>query len=169
MLNGNLKKKNISTPPHASILKQGLFAVFLFVAYGMFIFPLYPKNSFLVWNYVALNIMRMIDTERAPWYTNTSFYKKHLHADLIPFLTFGSAMAKVFIFGLFLPLLVDWLPLPDFGLTAELAKNFPSNDSNPYGLILLTKSLFFYFGLMALLDSIQYLARLGKIGCGGRI
>lgn len=152
LLNGNLKKKKNRDPQKTSAWKQFLFGLFLFLVYGFFILPMHNKNPLLTWNYVILNILRFFNSDSPPWYTYTSFFKKYGAPEIIPALIGLEALLKLFYFAMFLPILVALLHLPDLGLNLENMSQYPTNENDGYGIIILTKSMFFYFISIVLID-----------------
>jgi hypothetical protein len=152
LLNGKQKKNRPNKDiTKISRIKEIGFALFLFAAYSLFIIPLFQKNSFLAWNYVILNILRFFDTHKEPWYSDYEFYKA-FDLSARPMLVAVIALLKLFVFALLLPLAVSAIPLPDFGLNADVVKSISSNHNDSFGIIILTKSMFFYFTSMALFD-----------------
>lgn len=129
-----------------------LWGVFLFVAYGLFILPMYDKNPFLVWNYILLCVFRFTLHQSTPWYTNTGFYKTWVNGETQIFFTFIMSFLKLFYLALLLPFIITFLPLPEFGLTADVVKLFSTNENDPYGVFILIKTMFLYFMTLAVFD-----------------
>ena len=152
ILNGKVKKNRPKKhPAKISKLKEIGFGLFLFFAYSLFLIPLFQKNSFLAWNYVVLHILRFFDTDRPPWYADFDFYKA-LDVSAKPMIGVVETLLKLFCFALLLPILVGITPLPDFGLSDEVVKSFSLNHLDSIGIIILTKSMFFYFSGTALFE-----------------
>lgn len=144
--------KNESPSRKTSKIKEMFFGLFLFCAYGLFILPMIDKNPFLAWNYLILNLLRFVAAEQEPWYAETEFYKKAVNPNARPMMMAVSTMIKLFYFSMALPLFIYALPIPDFGLNREVLKDFPIHQSDPFGLILLTKTMFFYFSSLFIFD-----------------
>lgn len=146
-----LNKKNVGLSKKSIDI---LLALFLFIAYSLFIIPMYKQSPLLVWNYISLNILRLFQPNEisSAWYTHTQFYKKWLNEEMQPFILFTESILKIFYFALIIPFAAHLLPLPNLGLNADIAMTFPTDDNSPFGIIILTKAMFLYFFSLFILD-----------------